>query len=1218
MKIKMKTKRILLICLSCVFALLTAFLAVSCSSKRKKMTVYNAKGELVYSDDNSSITLEYGDTYALPQNVQIGGNKAELNSVKLLYSGIEECKLAYGSYQFMKVGEYDVEYVATYKDKSYDKTFKIVCEDTVLPVINVVSQSNFGYLGSEVELPRFTYADKAGIKEDSVHFTVTSPSGKNVEISDGKFLLEELGYYVVTVTVQDNNGNTATQTVKVSSLELFVDETRVGDVIYSFDDEKYTQLTVDVKTELKIDREIVRTGYPAIDNEKEGNGVLKISSTATFGDERDTYGVRDLLTQFNLHEDLLASTGYNIVIRIAVSKDTDYVKLFRSMTNYNYASQDKDLVGQMFGLKANAWYDWEIDPISFGYHMPFENFVISFRDSGNAALYIDEIYFTPKKFVDNAIEDNVIADFDENGYLYNVFQNVYCDPTTTRAERVGGSTFSIVALADLPAANDDTAMSPNLVPSGSALKVVTGANKGGMTFMFPEAINLNEISRITFKMYLDLEAKDLSTMVIGFFNGNGYDGGNNYWTYADSHYKVKQWFEIDFETNYLRNYTSGNTVSGFYIYLASNGGWNTPVSHTFYFDEIKVTAANGHSEQVDEYLASFDTGDSLANVTQASIYRGATLAWDDDLYHKRGVLVVKPGVSGDGFSYYFDNIVTAQDTDSIIVNMAKGSDRVQKVSFYAINTNQKAFLVKEIALDGELVQEYKNYVLAGKDILASITDGKIIGLRADIIVTEVASDALLAVNEIVYYDAASDTDLPMFGDYTAQGLSPLQGTSVDLRLLDIPVADASDPVAFWTVESLKAPNGQDITVIDGYIFTPTVGGTYTLVVKAKDNAGNESNTAKTITFAIHYYEDEKAYYTDMLNFAENSSTVLVKSHNDNAFIVEDAGCEDGKGIHISFINYTSNDLIIDVGGLYQFKDIEKIEITYKITAATKQNDSWWRVFLNDNVAEGQQVVKGTGVMFTDETGRGGGSMTDFATMTITPAEANATTGLSEEDYFTKLNFGYRYGAENASAHGVTMIIDSVKIIEKSENPTDFNAADLEFNSESALNLVMEGVETSLVDLGNGNKALQAKLSQYCTGDMRRNLKINLGGLYQVSEIEKLEICFKVEAVDYTENAVWWQIQPNVKGSYGTDIFQNRVTGTSNTTLTKMNDFYTLTLTDAGNTACSLTGNTVGGTLLSQTDYLENLFFYVNGTQYASKNVMTLQIDYIRITLKTNN
>ena len=38
-----------------------------------------------------------------------------------------------------------------------------------------------------------------------------------------------------------------------------------------------------------------------------------------------------------------------------------------------------------------------------------------------------------------------------------------------------------------------------------------------------------------------------------------------------------------------------------------------------------------------------------------------------------------------------------------------------------------------------------------------------------------------------------------------------------------------------------------------------------------------------------------------------------------------------------------------------------------------------------------------------------------------------------------------------------------------------------------------------------------------------------------------------------------------------------------------------------------------------TTYLENLFFCVNGSGYATApNVATIQLDYIRINLKTNN
>ena len=246
-------------------------------------------------------------------------------------------------------------------------------------------------------------------------------------------------------------------------------------------------------------------------------------------------------------------------------------------------------------------------------------------------------------------------------------------------------------------------------------------------------------------------------------------------------------------------------------------------------------------------------------------------------------------------------------------------------------------------------------------------------------------------------------------------------------------------------------------------------------------------------------------------------------------------------------------------------------------------------------------------------------MTNFATMTIVPATAIATTGLTEEDYLTTFNFGYRYLAANYSAHGVTMIIDSIEIVEKNE-AYQFDESDLQFNEDISLNLVEEGFDTSLVELSDGNKALQANLSQYCsyngTTDIRRNLKISLGGKYKVSEIESIVISYKVSAVTSTAANTYWQIHLNATDSYTSVTYNNRVTGIGTTVFKTMDDFSTITLTNAGAAGASLTGNTVGGALLAEDDYLENLFFCVNSTNYAAANVLTLQIDFIQINLKT--
>ncbi len=1213
MKMKAKTKRIVLIVLTCLFCAVIAIFGASCSSckKKTKVSVYDAEGTLVFDADHTSITLEVGTTYALPTNVQVKGNKATLDSLKLLDAEENEIKLTYGAYQFMTVGEYTAKYAVTYDEKSYEADFTIVCEDTTLPEIKVVTHKAFGYLDETAELPKCTYADLAGIDQESLLITVLSPSGKTVEVEENKFLLDELGEYVITIEVKDNNGNLSKRELKLTCYAPFVDENRAENVIYSFNDEEYLSLAVDVETDLEITREIVSEGYPAIESEAEGNGVLKISSDALFGDERDGYGVRNILTQFNLHEELAASTGYNIVARIAVSKDTDYVKLFRRMTNYGYASEDKDVVSQMYGLKANTWYDWEIDPIYFGYHVSFENFVICFRDSGNTALYIDEIYFTPKKFVDTQKAENVVADFDEEGYLHNVFQNVYCDPTTTRADRVNGSEFSIVS-SELPAANGAAAKAPNLAASGSALKVQTTANGGGMTYMFPEAIQLDEITRLKFRMYLDVEAKYLSTMVIGFFNGEGFDGGNNYWTYAGTHYETKEWFELDFETEHLYRYTAGNSISGFYIYLKSNAGWNTPLAHTFYLDEINLTFKNSVSEQTDSVLASFDTSESLANVTQNGKYRGSEFVYSDGIFHKNGVLMVRPNVTNDGFTYYFDNTVLVKETDSIYVNMARASEKVEGISFYAINSAQKQFLITQASFGQTTAQMYQTFVLSCDKILASITDGKIIGIAVSVRINEKATDAFVAVDEITYYDATKDNDNPEVGAYTQQTLSALEGNGVDLRVLPIPVTDESDKAAYWQVQSLRTAGGQSITLTDGYIFTPTAGGAYSLGVQAIDHAGNTSDV-KTLTFTIDYYplSQKKEYYLRELSFDSISSVSLVSGIEVSQ--VSDSDCAGGKGVQGSFArdDKALGKLTIDLGGVYTVGEIEKVVIRYKVVSGPAQSaNMWYRLHVNNETDDNKRLKP----VFSFANTSMAMPTSGFETITINRTAFTAAAGqgpeLAETDTLNSLYFWYS-NWQGSDGSKMTLIIDSVEITEKYV----FNTTDLEFNSAASLNLIEEGYNTELVDLGNGNKALQATICQWWDGHARNNLKINVGGQYKVSEIESLEISYKVSAVENPSSGLYWNIHLNAPGGYSSVNYADRVTGIGTTTFEETSEFRTITITSTGST-CSMTANTAGGTLLSADDYLENVYFRVDGD--SSERVATIQIDYIKINLKTSN
>ena len=432
---KKNIKNICLVLLSAVFSFLLIF-AVACAGG-KEMSVYNAAGELVFDTKKTSVTVEYAETYLLPSNVQIGGKKTPLDGMKLYDKDGNVCKLSYNSFQFMKAGDYEVRYTAG----GVEKTFIIKCVDSSYPVINIHAATLFGIIGERVTLPNFTASDSAGIDAASEKLTITAPNGSVVTVDDDRsFLIEVAGEYLVEYSIADTNGNTTVKTFSIKGFEKYEDESRQDSVIYSFDDVGYLNLTMDISGYVDGKHEIVESGYPTIENEKQGNKVLKITSEATFD---------DVYTRFVLHENLLASTGYRIVVRLAASTDTDYVKLFKNQSSLN----DSGLAAQKFGLKANTWYDFEINPIAFGYNVAFKDFVIMFRDKGETALYIDEIYFSPIEFEDAELETGVIADFDEAGYLANVYQNVFGDPTTQVNGRVEGSEFSIVSGDDLPGVN---------------------------------------------------------------------------------------------------------------------------------------------------------------------------------------------------------------------------------------------------------------------------------------------------------------------------------------------------------------------------------------------------------------------------------------------------------------------------------------------------------------------------------------------------------------------------------------------------------------------------------------------------------------------------------------------------------------------------------------------------------------------------------------------
>ncbi len=1180
----------------------------ACGSKNS-MSVYSADGTLVFNSKTKSVTVEYAETYALPLNVQIDGKKVKLESVKLYDVDGKECKLSYSSWQFMKVGDYKVCYVAN----SVTKNFTIKCVDSSYPVINIHAATLFGIVGERVTLPNFTSEDPAGINKDSEKLSVTDPDGNAVTVDENRsFLIEKAGDYTVTYAIADNSGNVSEETLSITGIAKYEDETREDSVIYNFNNAEYLNLTMDLPEKLDAKHEIVDAGYPTIENEENGNKVLKITSEATFD---------DVYTRFVLHENLLASTGYRIVVRLAVSTDTDYVKLFRNQSSLD----DKGLVAQQFGLKANVWYNFEINPIAFGYNVAFKDFVIMFRDKGETALYIDEIYFTPIQFEDTSLDDGVIADFDETGYLANIYQNVFGDPTTTRNERVEGSKFSIVSGADLPAANGADTRTPGLAPSGSALKVETQFNRGGLTFMFPEPINLNEIISLNLRVYIE---KKPNVVVIGFFNGVGYDGGNNTWLDPNSEYFDEEWNDLTFSAEYLKTYTANDEIAGFYLYTNARA-YPATLGHTVYIDEISVVNRNEKSEQTDDTLATFSSAAALNNVAQNGRFNASTFAYVEEQFGAEGVLAIEPAKSNSGARYFFDKTFVPTVNDALLLNIATQSAAAKTLSVYALNGSAET-LVGTFELAAH-AGEFKKIAIKGKDLVnLGVSDA--CGLRFDIVAVAVGAQATLYLDEITLYDVSSDTDLPEITSAANAGYSGLEGNlSVDLTALNITVSDASDPTAEWYIVSLKDQGGADVTSdITDNKFAPTHSGAYKLSVKARDIAGNESAKETEITITVTVYTEKVEYYKSVWQFNDLGGADIVTGAE-----LKTTDLGDGNSAISGLIKYDDfaplgrQDLIVDMGGLYKVKEIASVTVRYRYLNDATIGNSYVNIHLNVN-GDKEQNNRLTGLTYTGANDYWylAKASTEFETLTIPQAslKSNVLNGtlLTDEDYLTSLNFSQPAWRNAASAMQcrVVMQIDSIEV----KLIPQFKAEYLEFNVDGAAEMV-EGIGVETIDLGNGNKAVQATFKNDNLDDPdttaddgmsgKINVRINMGGVYKVSEIENVVISYKIVSGD---PSLWWRLNLN-------DIYEDNkrvmgsglVTYSSATTSrgTPTANFETITISNAGlkgNKDAS--NNNAENTILTDDDYLTAISFSNASWQQDLKYRCTVQIDYIRVTLKT--
>ena len=112
------------------------------------------------------------------------------------------------------IGEYKITMTAENGKGKAEEKVTVTCRDTQKPVIVVNGgQKTFSY-GETCVLPSATITDNDPMLDAQATAVVVSPSGKNVELYNNSFVIEEEGVYEVTYPGQADNGGNVPDPVK--------------------------------------------------------------------------------------------------------------------------------------------------------------------------------------------------------------------------------------------------------------------------------------------------------------------------------------------------------------------------------------------------------------------------------------------------------------------------------------------------------------------------------------------------------------------------------------------------------------------------------------------------------------------------------------------------------------------------------------------------------------------------------------------------------------------------------------------------------------------------------------------------------------------------------------------------------------------------------------------------------------------------------------------
>lgn len=469
------------------FILLIAALAMIVSGA---MLGCSGKPEIVFADGGTNLTYvsdgdyyfaDFGTPVVLPKTEVRKGETVLDATVDIVVtdSGDRRVPLMGLAFSPAKDAEYKIVF-SSESSGAASKTISVRCADVKGPEATFGTVRTGAVAGDVISLPKFMLDDPSGVDETKTSVSVSGPSGtvaistpegekQSVTAVTGEetFTVTEIGKYVISIKTADKLGNEKIHTIDVIATEAYVDEDAPETTLFAFDDRGYERLVY-------LD---------------EGEANFAVATS-----DLPAGGKTDGMLKIDVPEDKSARLFFNGFKNI--NADTDNVGEIRFniystgiLADFTVYGADGKTVLLTKKYRRAGWNEFSFSARTvLGWTGEFEDFYISFACEDAVSVYIDEIGYE-KLFKDTVLGENVLADFDEAGYIGLVSQNGYSNTAQ----------FEIVQKADV-AAEIAGGM------TGGALKVTADASMEGFKVLFDKPVAVSELGSLTVRMYFNKNA----------------------------------------------------------------------------------------------------------------------------------------------------------------------------------------------------------------------------------------------------------------------------------------------------------------------------------------------------------------------------------------------------------------------------------------------------------------------------------------------------------------------------------------------------------------------------------------------------------------------------------------------------------------------------------------------------------------------------------------